>query len=285
MLTGYNLPHLAKFTERELNALAEILPKGLTYRIYGGNESRNYETTVIQREFLRKVEAKIIHVFTWEAARQFWSDHAILKASFESYQIQYENEQYIFNAPNFWTDRRGWWKYVTNKGGYYRDRAKADLETFTQWRRAPLVQQCAPVYISLPLNVNQNIGYKEYAKVFYNSGIEFKTDVHIYGNDPAQTAANLRWHKDQGAGEMSAFEFYGLKNTRQAAKDKNGGYHKSRTADLFRVCQPYLTEILHFTLAANQKAMKWQNPPFLHRYYVPPSGLQGPIIDELNHVY
>lgn len=260
-ITGYNLPHLGEFTQRELNLLREELPKGLTYRLYGGEESKYYTITQKMIDFLRDVEGKVLLV----------GDQVLIDSTLESYDIpvvgkEYLNEPYIFPTPNIWRDFWGWVKFTFDRVGYYRDLAKQHLEAIK-----PIM---ADEYVSLPLKVMQNGAYQSYAKVFLDTADFFHIDLHVFGDDPDKFADNLTWYKVHSKGRPIHFgEFSGTTNERmQATLLKNTEEHRIRHHELMDIAQnvlgDQLGEVLYFTLAANETTQGWKNPSYLHRYYV-----------------
>ena len=256
MITGYNLPHLDKFSIEELNLLSNSLPKGLTYRMYGGEESRGFVLSDKMIEFITTVEGKVILVIVNRYAAQ--THTRMLEDAGISVEYEYENEQYIFPPPTIF-QFRDWIDFNFNKAKYYERLAQRHLADYAAQGK----------YYSLPAQVNQNVGYKAYAKVFLNSIMEFTIDLHVFGDDPAQLRGNLQWYKDNARGrKISVLEFNGLRNDRRESLFKNTAYHSTRHAQLINIINEYSDEVLYFTLAANPATQNWNNPSYLHKYYV-----------------
>lgn len=270
-ISGYNTPHLQEFSRTQLSLLAEVLPKGLTMRLHGGEESRTFQMSEKVADFLREIEADVITVWTPEQPR------------FGSI-TEWENELYYITPPTM-LQFRDWIMFNFRKNIYYAERAKKDFYRFAEWfAGAP---EGTKIIINLPLLVHQNMGYKAYAQEWLKWGAyaDFEIDLHLYGGSPAQLRKNLEWYRNNTDKPIHFLEFNGLSNDRTLhIANKNSEYHRDNTEALLDVIDDVLGEqageILHFTLAANQNALNWQNSSYLHRYEV-----TNVVTDTLNNVF
>lgn len=274
LITGYNLPHLAKFSQGELDALAEVLPKGLVYRMYGGEESRTFTLTLKVLQFLEDVDGSIVYVWTLDNA--FNDEHitALNDASIPIKAIEYENERYIFDPPT-WRD--GFWKWFDfnfRKAKYYSNLAVNHI-----WDWASFVydnNQYKKHAINLPLKVNQNIGFRFYAKqwlyeIGLSTALDIQIDLHVFGDDLEQFRQNLEWYKANTNRTINIYEFNGLENNRAENDEyKNSNYHDSSHRELLEIAKDVLGDqlgdVLYFTLASGRVSQTWSNPPYLNKY-------------------
>lgn len=269
---GYNACHLAEFSREELHRLANVLPQGLTYRIYGGFESLYFDLTDRLCEFLAEVRGNVIVTMMKGMETKVENDIRFMQTYGIAIKgIEYDNERWGYE-PNIFTDSWGAvWRFVFNKRGYYTDlawRHITDLNNELNNPNSPLHD--FDLYYSLPLKVNQNVGYKAYADIFLRYGPEFVIDSHIFGDDPAQTRANLQWLKDHSEGrDMAVLEFNERPTDRtQASALTNSDLSVTRFRALLNVIEPFTDEVLYFTLAANPVTQNWRNPSYLHKYFV-----------------
>lgn len=258
-ISGFNLPHLGNFTKAEFDALADYMIErgmtGMTMRYYGGNESKYYTPTDDMWAFLERINAKLIFVTPF---------------SEEDAPTEYLNEPYLFAPPTIWQGWREWAFYTFNKNGYYKQRAKDDLEYIKSFNNPNTI-------VSLPLKVTQNGAFREYAKVFLQSGYDFEIDLHVFGGDPVRFYNNLQWYKENAQGRKIHFlEFFGTTNTRGDQRpEKNSDGHAWLHNELLRIMDIVLGdqvgEVLIFTLAANEEALDRWHPdsqPFLHTFEI-----------------
>lgn len=274
LITGYDLPHLATFSQGELDALADVLPKGLTYRMYGGEESRTFELSLPVRNFLRSVEGQVVYVAVKEKLNEsingvsgVSSDLDLLRAgNIPVKAIEYENERYLFDPPTWRDGFWNWYNFNFRKAKYYRELADKHILEWADWEERPIQD-----IINLPLKVNQNIGYKSYASQWIKYHFGFQIDLHVFGDDPEQFRANLEWYKANTQRKINIYEFNGLENNRQENDEyKNSDYHKRSHDELLVIANDVLGDqlgdVLYFTLASGRVSQTWSNPPYLHKY-------------------
>lgn len=266
MITGYNTPQIQAFSRKELQLLAGVLPKGLTMRVNGGEESRYFDFTEDFKWFLDEVGARVI----WVDVNKQEPNHPVWKT-------EWENEQYIFPAPNIWTDFRGWLRFNFQKADYFRDLAKEHLA---------LAGYIAPDIYNLPLQVNQNVGYKAYAMEFLASPLSFDVDLHVFGDDPTQFRNNLKWYKANTNRKIHLLEFRGTPNKPKGLVDSISNEAQKARHDLLLTIAvqelgDQLGEVCYFCLAANRAALRWKNPSYLHRYEV----VNNVVVDRLNGMF
>lgn len=264
-MTGYNLPHLLWLSREQLDKLANQLPKGLTYRMYGGEETINFRITPDIIEWLQEVEGRVLLVYKMQSPDNFeYNRQQLIANSIPIKGICHENERYFFPAPTIFKFR-DWLLWMFNKAQYYRDLAQEHLIDLA----VDMANTHYPVYVSLPAKVNQNPGYMAYAARFLDSDLDFTIDLHVYGDQLEQLQANLEWYERNSQGRrISCLEFNGLSNLREFSIWKNTSYHAVKHQQLLNLLNQHTDEILYFTLVANDRTQHWRNPSYLHKYEV-----------------
>lgn len=279
MKIGFNLPHLAKFSRAELQALAAYLPKGLTYRLYGGEETRTYEMTEDMLYFLKEAQGRTVVVFQKdsESIGRDWVAR-LSRAGVTVAPSQWENELYSKVVPiprTFFERLQFLFARPAFERDFYRKQGAADA--------ARAVSEGCRVF-NIPVMVTQNANFMAYAEGALSIGATYTIDLHVYGRQRegeayfTQLRENLAWIKGKSKGRPievleynptwhngPAREFLDDINTPLARSS-----HDRHMAEFERVG---IEVVLWYCLASNAKSDAWSNYPYFNYCYVDSTGV------------
>lgn len=299
-ISGFNLLHLMKFTRDEVLRLADVVPSGMTYRLYGGEESVEYtydnDRPFLELiiEFMERSKARSLIVvaepgYEKQGIREvvdLFQDHGV----FVEY-IQCGNEEYYKpQLNNRWEAFMAW----LDPRGYYRKKAEEHVDDNRKFIRymGDVLRPETDLVFNIPVKVNQNGNWAAYVQKIAQLNAFDHYDLHIYpeqyhANTVEQFTENIARLR-QILGEdvtFSTFEYYPgwHKGAERYQLDfKNTFEQRAINEDMLLLYdQARFKEVVIFHLAGNEDTERWRNAPVFNVYQVRPDK----IVNELDLVF
>lgn len=264
---GYNAYALHILTDEQTEALIEVLPRGLTYRL-GGEEYTNHYTPdkafVERMKMVAERTGGKVHVVCPEEGG--CAELYGLFAEVAEPVVTYGNE-YWFDLEQPGRVFKDLWTYLFNRQNYYRKGAREYMEGAAKAEQElRAAGHMVEVTVNAPLPQNNNL--KAFADEVKKS--PYRLDLHIYGKPwerdyLLKLTAWMDYFRGHSIliGEFAPVEL----KTRPDLKgsDTESTY---RWAILRLLAERGITEVYDFTLVANDHMMRWSNAPVYHRYLV-----------------
>lgn len=261
--------HLLHFSPEQLDKLADELPKGRTWRLYGGNESRDFSLEQKLIDFVKGNEGQVAMVMTKGNEVRDQSHYLQLEAAGVPIStVQWENEHFalVGPEPGFWGAIR-WWLFRTE---VYREAGRRMADQIFGW-----YSQRQRVF-NIPVMVTQNPNWKAYAEGALSSDAPFDIGLNVYGRQrderyPEQLRQNLAWisarkkNRRLRVVEYNPCWYDGQKRTN--LQDKNSDFAvASHRVHMATFSDFGVIEVLLNTVAGNETTASWANPPYFHQF-------------------